>query len=325
MNLAAKATATVTHIRRLRPNRTWALLLVALAIGGLAAMSARSYLNRQMQAIENSAKGKTVTVIVAKNDIPKGELLSAENMALRPIPVEFAHSIALSPEDFERVDGQRLAYPVKSGEMILWGLMETARVPTFSANVAAGRRAMTVPVDEINSISGMLEPGDTVDLLATIDRNGQKATFPVMQDVTVMATGQRSQDDPKTGGERQYTTVTIDTTPEQARLLIAARDAGRLTALLRNPQDKAALPGQYDVAALLGLTSPAPQGGTRRVRVARQVPVLYGGNLNGTPPEALRLAPRTTAPEPAPASPPASAAPATPGSAPVVAQVNATY
>jgi len=334
MNLAAKATATVTHIRRLRPNRTWALLLVALTIGGLAAMSARSYLNRQMQAIEDSAKGKTVTVIVAKSDIPKGELLSAENMALRPIPAEFAHSVALSPEDFERVDGQRLAYPVKSGEMILWGLMETARVPTFSANVAAGRRAMTVPVDEINSISGMLEPGDTVDLLATVDRNGKKLTFPVMQSVTVMATGQRSQNDPKTGDERQYTTVTIDTTPEQARFLIAARDGGTLTALLRNPQDKMALPGQYDVAALLGLTNPAPQGGVRRVRAARQVPVLYGGNLNGTPPEALRLAPRAAAPEPAPAAlaapatpatPAAPAVPSVPNSAPVVAQANAAY
>lgn len=331
MNLAAKASATVTNIRRLRPNRTWALLLVALTIGGLAAISARSYLNRQMQAIENSAKGKTVTVIVAKNDIPKGELLSAENMALRPIPAEFAHSIALLPEDFERVDGQRLAYPVKSGEMILWGLMETARVPTFSANVAAGRRAMTVPVDEINSISGMLEPGDTVDLLATLDRNGRKSTFPVMQNVTVMATGQRSQNDPKTGDERQYTTVTIDTTPEQARLLIAARDAGRLTALLRNPQDSAALPGQYDVAALLGLTNPAPQGGARRVRAVRQVPVLYGGNLNSAPPGALRLGGRAAAPEPepapaAPAAPAASGAPApAPASAPVVAQAGAAY
>ena len=325
MNLSAKATATVTHIRRLRPNRTWALLLVALAIGGLAAMSARSYLTRQMEAIEASAKGKTVTVIVAKQDIPKGEVLSADNMALRPIPAEFAHSIALSPDDFERVDGQRLAYPVKSGEMILWGLMETQRVPTFSANVAAGRRAMTVPVDEINSISGMLEPGDTIDLLATIDRNGKKATFPVMQDVTVMATGQRSQDDPKTGGARQFSTVTIDTTPEQARFLIAARDAGRLTALLRNPQDKAAIAGQYDVAALLGLSGPAANG--RRVRVARQVPVLYGGNLKSAPPEALRLDRRTAqapAPEPADAAP-APAAGAAPAGTPVVAQASAAY
>jgi len=317
MNSTAKATAN--RIRQFRPNRTWILLGVALTIGVLTALAARSYLTHQMQAIEATSKGKTVTVIVAKTDIPQGATLSAENMALRPIPVEYAHSAALVPDDFERVDGQRVAYPIKSGEMILWGLMETHRMPTFSARVEAGRRAMTVPVDEINSISGMLEPGDTIDLLITIDREGKKSTFPVMQNVAVMATGQRSQDDPKTGAARQYSTVTINTSPDEARLLIAARDAGRLTALLRNPQDKQPIAGKYDVAALLGLNGVvAVRGGGGR----REVPVLYGGNMKNVPAEALHLTPRSgadtadAAPAPTPAVPAAGMAGAQTASAP---------
>jgi pilus assembly protein CpaB len=305
MNLSAKA--TVTRLRRIRPNRTWALLLVAVTIGGLAAVSARSYLAHQMQAIEATAKGKTVTVIVAKRDLAKGAVLSADNMALRPIPVEYAHSAALLPDDFERVDGQRLGYPVKSGEMILWGLMETHRAPTFSAHVTSGRRAMTVPVDEINSISGMLEPGDSIDLLATIDRNGRKTTFPIMQNVEVMATGQRSQDDPKSGGPRQYSTVTIDTSPEQARLLIAARDGGKLTALLRNPQDRQPIASQVDAAALLGLTDARPVASGGHARARHAVPVLYGTTLKAAPPEALHLdggAARAALDAPAPAAVP---------------------
>lgn len=306
--------ATLTRLRRVRPNRTWILLLIALSVGGLAAMAARSYLTHQMQAIEATAKGKTVTVIVAKHDVPKGAVLSADNMAVRPIPVEYAQSTALTPDDFERVDGQRLGYPVKSGEMILWGLMETQRAPTFSAHVAAGRRAMTVPVDEINSISGMLEPGDAIDLLATIDRNGKRTTFPVMQDVTVMATGQRSQDDAKSGTARQYSTVTIDTSPDQARLLIAAREAGKLTALLRNPQDKQPIAGEVDAAALLGLTA-APRtagAGTGRTRAPRTIPVLYGGSLKAAPPDALRLDARAVQVAPPPAAAPVAPAAATP-------------
>ena len=309
MNLSAKA--TVTQLRRLRPNRTWAMLLVALTIGLLAALAARSYLTRRMEAIEATAKGKTVTVIVAKRDIAKGGVLSADNMALRPIPVDYAHSGALNPDDFERIDGQRLGYAVKSGEMIMWSMMETQRARTFSAHVAAGRRAMTVPVDEINSISGMLEPGDAIDLLATVDRSGKKTTFPVLQNVEVMATGQRSQDDPKSGTQRNYSTVTIDTSPEQARLLIAARDMGKLTALLRNPQDKQPIASAADVAALLGLGAPPPiAGGHGRVR--RTVPVLYGNSLKSAPAEALRLGMRSadaapSTPAPSPAAPPAAA------------------
>ncbi|WP_229424954.1 MULTISPECIES: Flp pilus assembly protein CpaB [unclassified Massilia] len=288
------------------------MLIVALVIGGGAALAARSYLNRQMASIEAKAKGSTVTAIVAKGDIPKGTRLSAENMALRPIPVEFAHSVAVTPDDFERIDGQVLAYPVKSGEMIMWGLLETQKVPTFSARVETGRRAMTVPVDEINSISGMLEPGDTIDLMVSLDREGKKFTFPLLQSVDVMATGQRSEDDPKGGEPRQYTTVTVNTSPAEARQLIAAREMGKLTALLRNPQDKGPFDEKrYDVAGLLGLDGQAPRIKATGGRGPRRVAVIYGGpNVSNLPPEALRLARAASpAPEPAPAAVPPATAP----------------
>ena len=276
----------LSALRNFRPGKTWIVLGVALGIGGLAAFAARSYLTSQMAAIDARGKGDTMTVIVAKGDIGKGVKLSNDNLALRAIPVAFAHSVALTADDFGRVKGQALAYPVKSGEMILWGLMETQKVPSFSARVETGHRAMTVPVDEINSISGMLEPGDTIDLMVTLDQKGRKITFPLLQSVQVMATGQRSIDDPKSGERRQYSTVTIDTTPKQAQNVIIARDVGKLTALLRNPQDKQLIGNaSHDMTALLG-----SKDGIKDVhRPRRGIPVIYGGNLANLPPEALRL------------------------------------
>ena len=288
MNISPKN--TVTKIRQFRPNRTWVVLAVAIVIGGLAALAARGYLNRQMASIEAKGKGKTVMAIVAKGDIAKGVKLSADNMALRPIPIEFSHSAAVTPEDYERIDGQALAYPVKSGEMIMWGLMETQRMRTFSARIETGRRAMTVPVDEINSISGMLEPGDSIDLMVTLDRGGKKTTFPLMQSVQVMATGQRAQDDPKSGEARQYSTVTIDTTATEAQFVIAAREMGKLTALLRNPSDKQPIDNRkYDLAALLGMNGAKVAAAGSGGRARRTIPVIYGGQGAAIPPEALRL------------------------------------
>ncbi len=274
-------------LRNFRPGKTWVVLGVALGIGLLAALAARSYLSTRVEAIEARGKGKTVDILVAKYDVAKGALLSKENVAVRPIPVEFAHSVAMTPDDFERVAGHPLAYGVKSGEMLLWGLMETQRVPTFSARVETGRRAMTVPVDEINSISGMLEPGDIIDLMLSMDRNGKRVTFPLMQSVRVMATGQRSVDD-AAGGERSYSTVTLDTTPQEAQNIIVARESGKLTALLRNPQDKAPLgKGSYDLAGLLGNASARVKATGSAPR--RAVPVMYGGSRANVPAEALRL------------------------------------
>lgn len=261
-------------LRHFKPNKTWIMLGVALGIGLLTAVVAYTYLSNQMQAIEARARGATVPIVVAKVDLPKGARLSPQNVAVREIPRDFAHSGAVQPAQFDRLDGQVLAYPVKGGEMILWSLTEGKKIPTFSARIESGRRAMTVPVDEINSISGMLEPGDIIDLILTVDHNSRKATFPLLQSVQVMATGQRSVDDPKSGERRSYSTVTLDTTPEQAQRVIVAREAGKITALLRNPEDKQPMPnGRGDIGTLLGIQDDlAATDGEER-----HIPVLYGG------------------------------------------------
>jgi pilus assembly protein CpaB len=275
-----------------KPSKTWIILGVSIVIGVAAALVARGYLSGRMAEIERSAKGRTTGVVVAKKDMPKGTRLSSENAAIRMIPVDFAHSNAITPEEFDRVDGQALAYPVKSGEMILRGVLEGKKAPTFSARVQDGHRAITVPVDEINSISGMLEPGDIVDLMITVEQKGQKITFPLLQTVPVMATGQRSIDDPKTGERRSYNTVTLDTSPEAAQNIIIAREVGKITALLRNPQDKQPIPNAYgDLAALLRTKdngAPLAQ---------RKVPVLYGGSGGKGLEAGLNMAGPTT-PEP---------------------------
>lgn len=273
----------LSRIRSLRPNKTWLVLSAAVGIGLLAALGARSYLSTRVAELEARARGQKVSIVVAKGDLGKGAKLTTETVAVRSVPVEYAHSSAITPEQFERVEGQALAFNVKAGEMILWSLLEGKKAPTFSARVDAGRRAITVPVDEINSMSGLLEPGDLIDLMVTVEQGGKKVTAPFMQSVHVLATGQRSVDDPKSGERRVYSTVTLDADPKQAQNIIVARDAGKITALLRNPQDKSNTQGSLrDLGALLGAASLAGRAGA--------VPVLYGGSGAKLPADGLSLA-----------------------------------
>jgi pilus assembly protein CpaB len=302
-----------SRLRGFKPGKTWIVLGTSIGIGLLAALGARSYLTTRVAELEAKARGRNVNVIVASTELRQGMKISTENVAVRSMPHEFVHTSAVGPDQFERIDGQVLAFGVKGGEPVLWSMLEPKKPPTFSTRVEAGRRAITVPVDEINSISGLLEPGDLIDLMLTVDQRGKKVTVPLIQGVLVMATGQRSVSDPKTGESKTYNTVTLDTNPSQAQNIIVARDAGRITALLRNPQDKAAGQGsQSDLAALLGAASLAGS--------SREVPVLYGGRSARLPAEGLTLghnasAPATatgpaiaTTPVPAPPSAPAQAA-----------------
>lgn len=281
-------------------NKAWWALAVALALGGLAAWAAKSYLATRVAAIESQAQGKKVSLVVAKRDITDGEVLSADNLAVRDIPVEYAHSGAINPEQFDEIDGQRIVQGVKSGELVLWSLLSGQQAPAFSTVVAVGRRAITVPVDEINSISGMLQPGDFIDLMATIERNGRKRIFPLLQNVKVLATGQKPvnskpannlQNPDQAMVDNNYATVTLDADPQEAQTVIMAREIGKITALLRNPQDKnplRAIPAQ--MASLLGAGSSMDMDDTDVAgkSFTNQVPVMYGGQSD-IPPEALTL------------------------------------
>jgi len=262
-----------------RPGKTAIVLGVALLAGVIAALAANRFLTGRIEAIEARSRGATTDVVVARRQMSKGQALSADNVALRAVPKDYAHSNALTQENFAKAAGRVLAYDVQPGEMLLASLLQTARPPTFSARVDNGRRAMTVAVDEINSISGLLEPGDMIDLLVTLDRKGRKVILPLLLGMQVMATGQRLVDDPLTGERRQYATVTLNLTPSQAGALIAGREGGKFTALLRNPHDGQGMSGDtIDIAALLGeADGTAP------------VPVLYGGSGGKLPPEGLRL------------------------------------
>ena len=270
----------IPKLSAIRYNKTWVVLGVALGIGVLAALGARNYLANRMAEIDAKARGNLTNVVVAKRDLKAGERISEETVAIRPIPAEYVQSQAIRPEAFERVSGQALAFPLNSGEMLVWSVLEAKKAPTFSKRVALGRRAITVAVDEISSISGLLEPGDLIDLILTVDQRGRKASFVVQENVSVLATGQRAVDDPKSGERRSYSTVTFDTSPDEANIIIRAREAGKLTALLRNPQDSQAVADpEISRRFLKNLAGDASQ-----------VPVLYGGKAASFTPEALNLA-----------------------------------
>jgi hypothetical protein len=113
----------------------------------------------------------------------------------------------------------------------------------------------------------MLQPGDRIDLLLTVRPApvaGQvqpEITRTVMQGVPVLATGRQSRallaDEP--GAGRPYTAITVEVEPDQALRLVVAQRSGRLTAVLRNPDDRATVAEpRLDVNALLGLPPAAP-------------------------------------------------------------------
>lgn len=251
-------------VKRLRASKNWLMLGAALVLGLTAMLAAHYYIQARIGLAEAKLRsGLTpVKVVVANRDLKPGMRVSAESFALREIPKTYVHQDAVLPGQFSKAEGQRLIAPLDSGKPLLWSHLESGATPTFSGKLGVGRRALTVPVDEVNSISGMLAPGDRIDLILTLSRQGnsQEVTFPLLQDVKVLATGTQvsSRDDPDgklPGGGRRYTTVTLETSFEDANRIILARNTGKLTAVLRHPDDKHRQPARrFDMSSLYATT-----------------------------------------------------------------------
>ncbi len=254
----------------IRKHKIAALFACALATGLIAAWGIRTQVG-EFLAVERAKlvpKVKTIDVVVAKRNLKPGDVVSGDTMAVRPVPQEFVASNAIRPDKFDGFVGAKLSHGLQAGEALVSASLAGADVATFSSKVKPGIRAMTVAVDEVNSVSGMLQPGDHIDLLLSVRPpvnsaagpavQGPEITAPLLQDILVLATGKQVR--PGQGDDlanRSFNAITVEVTPEQAQKLVVAQRGGKLTAMLRNPGDHLELPKHsLDIYALLGIRPP---------------------------------------------------------------------
>jgi pilus assembly protein CpaB len=277
----------------------------ALLLGVGFFFGAQHYLRAYLADAEEKLAGQysPKRIVVAATDIQAGEAVSSSNVAARKVPSNFVSSNALSPEDFDSIDGQKVVVALRAGDPIERGQLERPDRPAFSATLVSGERAITFAVDEISSISGMLVPGDSIDLLYTgpgITKNsfggkdggvsGPKELLhvrPLLQAVPVLATGKTTQKrviPTEDGGSKEvnmdFTTVTLQVLPSQAEEILMAQKLGVLTAVLRNPADaKTANLDPLDETAFKRVGAAPHVNGA--VRLTPYVEIIVGGMGQG--------------------------------------------
>lgn len=229
-----------------RPNKNWMLLSLALALGLAAAYLSNRLLSDHMRELEEEARRghEMVSVVVAKQPLARGDAIVPDAFAVRQIPRDYVQSDAVTPETFSRFENQRLAVVLQRGDVLLPAHSEGLGGQVFSATLAKGRRALTIEVDTVNALAGMLRPGDHIDLIYSArgadSGDSAERNLPLLANVLVLATDQAlSKRDEASGRERGFSTVTLDVTPRDAQRIVLAKQSGRLTAILRHPDDEA--------------------------------------------------------------------------------------
>lgn len=152
-------------------NKALPLLAGAIVFGIIAALLSMLYLKSREAAILARLKGPEVpdiSVVVARSNLVKGQQITADSFAVRKIPQNFVHDDAVYPGEFDRYIGRSLVANLGAGKTLLKSFMDETFPIDFSDIIPMGKRAMTVTVDDINSIGGHLRPGNRVDLYVNI-------------------------------------------------------------------------------------------------------------------------------------------------------------
>ena len=243
------------RLPRLRINRTWLMLGIAIVLGLGATWLTLQYLKvrEQRMAAELSDRAKggpTVRVVVPVKDLPKGAALDGSMVAARPVQADLVYPDAITPDTFAKYQGAKLTKDVLRGRPLSASDVE-ARGKDFSDMLGEGHRAITINVDDLNSIAQMVRPGNLVDLflimpdMSDISSGNNQQVVLLMQRLKVIATGQSvrgsaAEEAPPGAppGLSRYTTFTFEVTPEQAARIALAQQLGTFRAVLRSEPDQ---------------------------------------------------------------------------------------
>lgn len=170
-----------------------AILIVALVLGGLAAVLAANYLGDARSTIE--AESEPIEVLIASEDIPRGlsaeELLAEDLITLQEVPRRFVAAGAISSE--KALEGRVLADPLSAGEQVTEGRFELPSTAGLAYSIPGEFVGLSIPVDEVQGVSGLVKPGDHVTLYVTFDENQNDGTPAITRmlvaDTKVLAVG----------------------------------------------------------------------------------------------------------------------------------------
>jgi pilus assembly protein CpaB len=181
-------------------------------IAVLVAAAATYGVYRALQASKESARVVTAQVVVAAQDIPEGHAIDKIALTTGQWPVQTLPAGAFSSVD--SVVGRVTRVPVFQGEPIVPGrLAPVGTTGGLEIKIAPGKRAMSVKINDVAGISGLIQPNSRVDVLVNIkDERSEKET-------------------------QVAKTATLEVTPDEAERLAIAMGQGSIALVLRGYGD----------------------------------------------------------------------------------------
>ncbi len=215
--------------------RTTLLVAIILAIG--TGWLTLNYISSVQHA--SVAGTQLKPTLVAVQQIPPRVRITAAMVkrALRP-------EAAIEPDALsqpQQAVGSLSLIAIPAGSTITASKIGSPIDVGLPVQITPGMRAVSIGVNPVEDVAGLIQPGDRVDVIAIPPRQGQvpPPASAILRGVRVLAVGQSIEYNsatPSPAGQNS-STVTLEVTPKQADLLAMADLNTTLRLALRSPKE----------------------------------------------------------------------------------------
>jgi pilus assembly protein CpaB len=205
-----------------------ALITAALATFGIY---------RVLQASKAENRIVTRPVVIAAKDVPEGSPITRDNVTVSEWPINTVPAGAYASID--SVVNRVTRIDVFRGEVIVPGrLAPDGTGPGLQVKITPGKRAISIRIDDVAGISGLIQPNSRVDVLVTIrdEARAQQVSKLFMSNMRVLGVGTIVQP----GADNRpisAPTATLEVTPVEAERLSIAQAQGTIRLVLRGYGD----------------------------------------------------------------------------------------
>ena len=231
------------------------VLVASLVSALLAALLTRAFISsKESETMALKAKFMReygeMDALCFVRDVASGSVISAEDLTTCKTYRKGNEGVVLTKDSMSEIVGRKTIGYHKKRDPLRWNDIEggDTRRGGLSSDVRAHFRAMSISVSGAAAVSGMVRPGDNVDVIGTFSfpddagkiKRGDPVTCTVLQKVLVLAVGSETAKNRRQalGVQSGYSTVTLAVTPREAEILAFAEQVkGRLVLTLRNRND----------------------------------------------------------------------------------------
>lgn len=218
--------------------------------------------------------GKPVKALTVRQPIKAGTVLKADDIITTNLtPEELPDGLV---QEFSQIDGLVTSHDLEAGQPLTLTKFTNRLGKVEQLPVQAGRRAVSIRVDERTGIEGHAIPGSRVDVVVTfVDPNGDLKSIIIADNAKVLSYGGYTKEQERLADNKRPVadTITLDVSEPEALKILTANKFALMSLIMRTPEDDKTVDRTEQTAR--GLEEPGQGEDPGRDHIPKEKPGRY--------------------------------------------------